>query len=59
MIEREHPEDVVTTEALNDPPDNSTHHLVPRAAGRGAQVMTCRYCGKTGVSTDERCPEAP
>lgn len=27
--------------------DNSTHHLVPRSAGRGAQQMVCRYCGKT------------
>lgn len=27
--------------------DNSTHHLIPRAAGGGAQQMVCRYCKKT------------
>lgn len=45
-------------------PDNTTHHLVPRAAGRGAQEMRCRYCGRTEreigpEATRRTCPDAP
>lgn len=34
--------------------DNTTHHLVPRSAGRGAQVMKCRYCGTTQAKIEAR-----
>lgn len=38
--------------------DNTTHHLVPRSAGRGTQVMKCRYCGTTQAKIEARAKQA-
>lgn len=38
-----------------EPPVNSTHHLVYR----DGQAARCAYCHLTGVSSQDRCPQAP